>query len=1066
MKPKIRQTFRFFAACLFLATVINLALPAARAERPPFKIYTTGEGLAHDSVNKIVRDSRGFLWFCTAEGLSRFDGSKFKNYTQDQGLPHRSINDFLETRDGDYLLATSAGLTVFNPNGKAYRWNVLESKLEQDSDEPPMFQTFAPATDIRPKKSVLSLAQDRHGSIWAGTGFGLFRVDKTGDAWQFQEVVVEPQRDVNFPALLVDSAGDLLVGSGAGVYRQLPGGEFEKLDKYGAATIYEDREGRIWVGAGGDSVGLRVFERAGGALKLSKIYTKKDGLPDDQFQFSVKQTSDGRIYVGLHKGLCEFLPAATESEPKFRVLESNKVTTLAEDSSGDLWFGTELLGAWKLARSGFTSFGEKDGISESDDIRAVYINQTDEIFIPTRPQKILHLANGKFESVLPFGLTARSWGWHFLDFQSRDGEWWIPANDGLRRYPKVDNFADLARTPPVKIHTRSDGLFSSEIFNLFEDSRGDVWISIVGNDNTLSRWERATDRIFSYTTADGLPKSNGALSFAEDAFGNVWMGFYFGNLARFRNGKFEVFTAADGIPDSLVGDILKDSSGRLWVGTSGRGLFRIDHPNDEKPVFNSISTANGLSSNQIICLVEDGFKRIYVGTGRGINRIDASGNIRIFTQADGLPSNYITRCAADKKGFLWFVTRNTLVRFAPEIERESAPPPVFIDKIFVNGVAQKISALGETEVKPLQLESDQRQIQIEFFALTFGAGENIRYQYRLDRQDWSAPTDQQTLNFDLAPGRHDLLVRAVRADGAASEKPAAASFKILPPVWQRSWFVSISALLACAFIAALYRYRTANLRKINTALTEAHRAEEELRKTREERLAELEKVRSRIATDLHDDIGASLTQIAILSEVAQAQSRKGNGASAEPLRKISKVSNELVGTMSDIVWSINPGKDQLSDLTQRMRRFASDVLSPKNINLDFCAPGKAGEITVNTNLRREVFLIFKEAVNNIVKHSKATEVRIALEISDADLKLEISDDGSGFESGRWSAVSGQLEEIASTNEFSPEEFAGGNGILSMKKRAAEMNGALKIVSEKGVGTTVTLRLPLEQSVKI
>ncbi|HEX8247292.1 MAG TPA: two-component regulator propeller domain-containing protein [Pyrinomonadaceae bacterium] len=1055
MKPKMRQTFRFFFSSLFFLMVFGGALPIARAERPPFKIYTTGEGLAHDSVNKIVRDSRGFLWFCTAEGLSRFDGSKFKNYTQDQGLPHRNVNDFLETRDGTYLVATSAGLTVFNPNGKAYRWNVLESKLEQDSDDPPLFQTFAPDIDIRPKKTILSLAQDRQGTIWAGTGFGLFRIDKINDTWQFREIEVEKEHSVNFPALLLDSHGDLLVGSGAGVYRALANGKFEKLDKYGAATIFEDREGRIWVGAGGDPIGLRIFERENGALKLSRIYTKKDGLPDDIFQFSGKQTSDGRIYVGLHKGLCEFLPDAAENEPKFRVLESSKVTSLAEDSSGDLWFGTELLGAWKLARSGFTSFTEKDGISETDDIRAIYINENSEIFIPTRPQKILHLVDGKFESVLPHGLTARSWGWHFLDFQAKDGEWWIPAIDGLRRYPKVDNFADLARTPPKKIYTRDDGLFSNEIFNLFEDSRGDIWISIIGNDNTLSRWERSTDKIFSYTSADGIPKSNGALSFAEDLYGNVWFGFYFGNLARYRDGKFQIFNAADGIPESLVGDILKDSSGRLWVGTSGRGLFRIDNPDEEKPVFKSISTANGLSSNQIICLVEDRFQRIYVGTGRGINRIDRGGNIRIFTQADGLPSNYITRCAADKKGFLWFVTRNTLVRFSPEIERSSASPPVFIDKIFVNGIPQKISALGETEVKPIELESDQRQIQIDFFALTFGAGENIRYQYRLDEQDWSAPTEQQTLNFDLAPGKHDLRLRAVRADGAASEKPAVINFIILPPVWQRRWFILIAALLITAFILILYRYRTANLRKINLALTEAHHAEEELRKSREERLAELEKVRSRIATDLHDDIGASLTQIAILSEVARAQGKKGNGASAEPLKKISRVSNELVGTMSDIVWSINPGKDHLSDLTQRMRRFASDVLSPKAIGLDFHAPDKAGEITLNTNLRREVFLIFKESINNILKHSSAAHVRIELEISGEYLKLEISDDGNGFDRRQ-----PDLSEPA--DAFSAAGEAGGNGILSMKKRAKEMNGKLKIVSEIGKGTLVSLRLPLNK----
>jgi len=222
-----------------------------------------------------------------------------------------------------------------------------------------------------------------------------------------------------------------------------------------------------------------------------------------------------------------------------------------------------------------------------------------------------------------------------------------------------------------------------------------------------------------------------------------------------------------------------------------------------------------------------------------------------------------------------------------------------------------------------------------------------------------------------------------------------------------------------------------------------------LQKSREVRFAKLEKVRSRLATDLHDDIGASLTQIAILSEVVQAQST--NGVS-EPLKAISSVSNELVGTMSDIVWSINPAKDHLRDLTQRMRRFASDVLSAKGIGLHFDAPDADKEIIIGTNLRREVFLIFKETVNNIVKHSGARQVQIELKISGEELILEISDDGKGF------ALS---ETAASTNGSLTNDKAGGNGILSIRRRASEMNGELTIGSEIGKGTTVTLRLPLD-----
>ena len=1059
-----KSPVKFFA--LFLLSVISLFFFTFNvpAERQPYKIYTTGEGLAHDSVNKIVRDSRGFLWFCTAEGLSRFDGQKFKNYTQDQGLPHRNINDFLEMRDGTYLIATSLGLTVFNPLGKAYRWNVLESKLEQTSDEVPMFQTFAPNLEKRQTKIILSLAQDQAGTIWAGSAFGLFQVKKIGDEWRFEEFEVGKGGKVGYHTLLPDSKGNLLIASDIGIYRLAPDGSLEKFDKYGAHSMMEDRDGNIWVGAGGDMIGLRVFAYQNGALKLSKNYTKKDGLLDDAFQVALKQTSDGQIYVGLHNGLCEFLPGARENESKFRAVEYDKITSIVEDAGDDLWFATEAKGAWKLPRHGFTNFGEKDGIAPTEDFRSIYVSRDGEIIIPTRPQKILYFVNGKFERVVPFGLKARSWGWHFLDFESKDGEWWIAGNDGLRRYPKVKKFSDLAHTPPKKIYTDRDGLFSSEIFNIFEDSGGDIWITI---SDTITRLDRETEKLTQFSSADGLPKNNGAISFAEDSFGNLWLGYFFGNLARYRNGKFDLFTPEDGLPESQVSDLLSDIKGRLWIGTSAFGLFLVENTDEEKPVFKSVSTQNGLSSNQIICLTEDRFGRIYVGTGRGINRINANGSVRVFTQADGLPSNFITRCAADKNGFLWFVSGNTLVRFTPVIEQESTALPVFIDKISVGGVPQKISAMGETEINLPDFSSDQRQIQIDFFAQTFGAGENIRYQYQLDDQNWSDPTEQQTVNLDLSADKHSFAVRAVRTDGVTSEKPAVVSFKILPPIWARWWFILLCALLAAAIIILLYRYRTANLREINSALSEANRAEEDLRKSREERIVELERVRSRIATDLHDDIGASLTQIAVLSEVAQTQSNggKGNGAITQPLEMISTVSNELVETMSDIVWSINPNKDHLSDLTQRMRRFASDVLSAKGIGLHFDAPDSGKEIIINTNLRREVFLIFKETVNNIVKHSGAKQVQVELKISDEDLILEISDDGRGFLLKPPAVTGGSsARENPPFNAGGSDNF-GGNGILSIQRRAAEMNGELKIDSEIGKGTTVILTLPLDSAVQ-
>jgi signal transduction histidine kinase len=256
--------------------------------------------------------------------------------------------------------------------------------------------------------------------------------------------------------------------------------------------------------------------------------------------------------------------------------------------------------------------------------------------------------------------------------------------------------------------------------------------------------------------------------------------------------------------------------------------------------------------------------------------------------------------------------------------------------------------------------------------------------------------------------------------------------------------LTLAGIFLAGLVTAFYSYRLARLREVNSALEEARSAEERLRHSREERLAELEQVRSRIATDLHDDIGASLTQIAILSEVAQAQSKNG---SSEPLKQITSVSNELVGTMSDIVWSINPQKDHFSDLTQRMRRFASDVLSAKRIGLQFEASHETDAVILNSNIRREVFLVFKEAINNIVKHSEAGRVEVTVGIDDGEMRLMIRDDGRGFASG------------------ATDDTDGGNGVPSMKRRAHAIDGRLEIETAAGDGTVIRLNVPIDRTTR-
>jgi signal transduction histidine kinase len=325
--------------------------------------------------------------------------------------------------------------------------------------------------------------------------------------------------------------------------------------------------------------------------------------------------------------------------------------------------------------------------------------------------------------------------------------------------------------------------------------------------------------------------------------------------------------------------------------------------------------------------------------------------------------------------------------------------------------------LGETAVPALELEPNQNQIQIDFTSLAFAAGETLQYQYQLEGTDadWNAPTDQRTVNYaSLSPGRYRFLVRAVNADGIASPHPATITFTILRPIWQRWWFLTLAALILGLAGYAGYRYRVAQLLK-------------------------LERVRTRIATDLHDDIGSNLSRIALLSEVVRQQVRHDDPDVTERLSLISNVSRESVDAMSDIVWAINPQRDHLRDLVQRMRRFAEDAFQSRNIAFRFRAPSLEQDIKLGADMRREVFLIFKESVNNMVRHSACTEAEIDFRIEGGWLVLKLSDNGKGL-------------DLTHESE--------GQGLLSMRQRAKKLGGELEIRSPNGQGTTVTLRVPL------
>ncbi|MDQ3754852.1 MAG: ATP-binding protein [Acidobacteriota bacterium] len=1035
------------------------ALSPARAERLPLKTYTTADGLAHNQLNKIVRDSQGFLWFCTGEGLARFDGYTFTNYTTDHGLPHRNVTDLLETRAGEFWVGTNAGLVRFNPKG-APGHRVISAN-EADAAAPPMFTVVVPEDEDRRAKVVNVLLEGRDGALWCGTWKGLYRLEQGGRRYVLRPVDTGmPDENLEQQIvrdLLEDRHGSLWVAAASGLYRRWPDDTAARYTKRDGLPddyindLLEDRQGGLWAGTryGG------FFRFAANATHAPPVVAgaHKDWGGRHNWVYQLFETSDRRFWVASNVGLVEFFPDGDGQGRQFRVYTArngllyHEITTLNEDAGGNLWLGS-YAGAMKLASSGFVTYDERDGLLGvgaifgdaaggvcfrgyvlGDERRSVFDGAKLDLL---RPADQYHFRYGRFDGqrftwFMPGVPRSGNFGWvgEGVTLQARDGEWWLGTGEGLYRFPAADDFTRIKHARPLAVYQTKEGLINfQQVFRIFEDSRGDIWASTIAGPHGLARWERASE-IFHRDLADspGLPspKDDLARAFGEDATGNIWIGFGTG-LARYREGRFTFFDTKDGLPPGGFQNIHRDRRGRLWLASARGGLIRVDDPTAERPVFISYTTAEGLSSNSAEVITEDLAGRIYVGTGRGLDRLDPETNrIKRFTTADGLTPGQIAAAFRAPDGALWFGTNKGLSRFTPGAnDLAAAPPPILITKLQVAGERALISATGASEVRLPDLAAERNQLQIDYVALSFAPGEVLRYQYKLEGadSDWLAPTEQRAVNYArLAPGAYRFLVRAVNSDGVVSPTPATITFTILRPFWQRSWFLASAALAVGLLIYAAYRYRIA-------------------------RLLEVAQIRTRIASDLHDDIGAGLSRIAVLSEVARHEA--GGSPVTERLSIIARASRELVDSMSDIVWVINPERDELRDLTQRMRRFASDVLTARDIQFTFRAPDLERHLKVGADVRRQIFLIFKECVNNIVRHSGCARVDIELRIEGGWSTLTVKDDGRGFD---------------------PAGAGDGNGLVNMRERARSMGGQLQVDSSDGRGTTVILRVPLRATVK-
>jgi signal transduction histidine kinase/ligand-binding sensor domain-containing protein len=1076
------------------ATAASAASAAVRppTERLPIRVYTAADGLAGDEIHTLLPDSRGFLWIGTRSGLSRFDGSRFVSYDPRQGLPSPNVTALLESPAGGLLVGTTGGLARLDlaPAGTG--------------------RIFRPAADGPAGRGRVTALLKDGGSPWLAEpapGGGLFRL-RPGAPLPEKTGMPESPDILGITALAPDGAGGLWVGRRTGLLHRLASGRFlaapilpsPRLEGVGALLL--DSRHRLWVltasslyvlapgtaaGTGATEAGGSLFERSragicqpGGSLRLpaapGAVCRFDFATAGPRLDGAMIETRAGKIWLATPTGL-HALDAGDgtkgvglHSYTRRDGLLDDELVGLAEDRDGDLWVGTRSHGLMRIAPSGFLTFGTggmgNPGGASAEAPPGIAVG---EIFEDRRGSLYVWGSQGQHPQLFHFD------GQALADVRPRARARAAPPRRGRRPVVVADPDGGLWLGDGAGIWRFSPGAPGTyfkapagigEISRLFRDSRGRFWVSSLGEEapglsanganganGRITRWDPGTGRFSPVPALDRLARGAGASgasgtaggsasAFAEDSFGQLWIGLSGGGLARLRGDTADLFLTGDGTPPlGAVNDLRVDRHRRLWVATSYGGVLRfedLDAPRPRSIAYTSSPGAPGfpgLSSDRILCVTEDREGAIYLGHGRGIDRLDPdTGRIRALTVADGLPASVVNVAYGARDGSLWFGTASGPARYLPAAPKSASPPPVFLTSLRLGGVPVALPPLGLHDLTGLTLPAERNQVEAHFSGISFAYGAALRYQYQLQgglpgsAAAWSEPqTEHAVLLGGLAPGDYRLLVRAVTPEGVASPSPALLAFTLLRPYWQRWWFRLLVAFAVALLAWTLYR-------------------------ARRQRLQELERVRTGIAADLHDDLSSSLSRISILAELSRRRVADPAAPEATFLDQIGETARELMEATGDIVWALDARRDDLASLLARIRRFASDLFESRGIAVHFSAPPRAAEIALRPAARRELYLVLKEALHNASRHAQAGAVWIEVAAPGGELLAEVRDDGIGFspdpagDGGPAGASAGG------------KDGAGGHGLRNLRQRAARLGGELTIDSAPGEGTRVRLRL--------
>ena len=967
--------------------LFGFGLSAVRAQVLPVRNYGTREGLNAGSISAVLRDSQGMLWVGTYNGVNWYDGSRFQQPAMTTRSGQIFVNEFYEDRRHQVWIGSwYSGLYRF-AGGVFSNWLPDTVNIGSQSN------------------SILHLSELPDGRMFCGTDHNAYIFDGTRFAL-LDPVNKNLARQIT--ATAVTPRGDIYIGlsNGLELYRSgsdgwklafhlLPGVDINKL------VVSSDT---IWIAT---NRGL-----------FCQTQTKEAPIPDRVLDGPVANiffdANHTLWYTGGNGGIWRRQPGREpEHFTRENGLPSNQVVCGCTDLEGIVWLGTEN-GLAKLTPAGYRFFPVREG---DEGATIISLAKDEDQYLWAGSYSNIYRIEGAITHV-ERTVGGKPYGFVYAMLKDRRRRVWFCTSSGLYC---VDRGVPRLRSPAL-------------ISSIAEDNNGALWLG--GADG---RVQYLLNDQFHAPILD-QPVDQRITGIWSDANGSVWAGYALAGLRKLklRGDSLQTvrsWSATNGYPRLLVRSLRDDGQGHLLVGTRTGGLFVISRSGDS--VVN-ITRDQGLSGNWIKDIIVNG-RQVFLATNNGLDLLEAGAYqtpLRHITfNDDRVPVEFNTLLL--QSDTLWLGTSRGVLEYSLHSQQpDSLAPPVRLLKLAVNGQADSGFRLFTSDTLLRLLSYSQNNVSVDFAALSFRDEDRVRYRYRLVGLDtgWNALTDRRYVNYmNLAPGNYRFLVQARNGDGLLSREPAAISFSVAAPFWRTPWFLTLSTLALLALVYGFYRYRL-------------------------HQVLAIERLRARISTDLHDDTGSTLSSISILSDMAlqeeavragslssggsdgagPAGAANSNGTPLTPmLKEIRDNSLSLLEKMDDIVWSINPRNDTLESLMLRVKRFAAQLFEARGIEYEIDIEPEIRRLRLLMDHRQNLYLIMKEAINNLVKYSDAARAHIRARYLRHHLVVEISDDGRGF----------------------PDtSMATGNGIINMKARAEAMKAELVIRTAPGEGTTVTLSL--------